>query len=158
VRLVASRRSISEQAVLPKRAGGSSMATDRRPHGPSRAGLLFVPGTSEVCRTSRRKEMAVDASGSCSCRRSFERFTRYRVYCSLHALTRSLVGILAGKNVGTSLSPSEPPSVYRATTFPLVSIASALVANMTHFVFCSPAWVAVLFPDAIRLFLPDYQA
>jgi len=69
-----------------------------------------------------------------------------------------LVGILAGKNVGTSLLPGKPPSVYRARKFPLVAVASAFVANMNHIVCCSPVWVAVLFPDAIRLFLPDYQA
>lgn len=51
---------------------------------------------------------------------------------------------------------SRPP--YHPTTFSLVAVASVFVANMTHIVYCSLAWVAVLFPVAIRLFLPDYQA
>ncbi len=41
---------------------------------------------------------------------------------------------------------------------PLAAVASVFVANMTHIVFCSPARLAVFSPDAIRLFLPDYQA
>ncbi len=48
-------------------------------------------------------------------------------------------------------------SIYRARIFPLVVVASVFVANMNHFVFCSPTRVAVLCPGAIRLFPLDYQ-